>query len=337
MFLAVLTCVAAARRAPSAAPLNRNTLRQLLAREPGVVVVQPHQLKEFIKYDLPQLAAPCAIVISDDPWWATCESVHREDVEKILASPWVRHVWSENLWEPSWSPNVTGLPIGIRAKSWRKKPSEWTQVCANMRSFRLKMPVALANFHFNTRDSRAQKSGITFDPRGQAEDELRATAGGSVYFIPKRVSLDQCWEDHNFYGFEISPLGDGLDCHRTWEALLLQTVPIVKTSQLDPLYAGLPVVIVKSWSEVTDESLLKWARHFARTNWTEVKAKMTSAHWAKRIVASSALKGETRPTGRAPALAHSALSGGQGFLVSMTAFSKQAYAALKLTWDKRVG
>ncbi len=55
--------------------------------------------------------------------------------------------------------------------------------------------------------------------------------------------------------FIISPHGNGLDCHRTWEALCLGTFPIVKTSTLDVLYKDLPVLIVNDWHEVTEELL----------------------------------------------------------------------------------
>lgn len=56
--------------------------------------------------------------------------------------------------------------------------------------------------------------------------------------------------------FVLSPHGDGLDCYRTWEALLMGSYPVVKTSSLDPLYEDLPVVIVKEWNEVTEDFLI---------------------------------------------------------------------------------
>lgn len=55
--------------------------------------------------------------------------------------------------------------------------------------------------------------------------------------------------------FVLSPHGNGLDCHRTWETLYMGSFALVKTSTLDPLYEGLPVVIVSDWSEVTPEFL----------------------------------------------------------------------------------
>ncbi len=55
--------------------------------------------------------------------------------------------------------------------------------------------------------------------------------------------------------FVISPEGAGIDCHRTWEALLVGTIPIVKHSTIDHVFDGLPVVLINHWSEVTPEFL----------------------------------------------------------------------------------
>ena len=57
--------------------------------------------------------------------------------------------------------------------------------------------------------------------------------------------------------FVAAPRGNGLDTHRLWEALYVGSYPIVKTSSLDSLYADLPVVIIRDWSEVTEEFLQK--------------------------------------------------------------------------------
>lgn len=55
--------------------------------------------------------------------------------------------------------------------------------------------------------------------------------------------------------FVLSPRGNGIDCHRTWEALLMGAIPIVKSSYLDPLFEQLPVLIVDDWHQVTQEFL----------------------------------------------------------------------------------
>ncbi len=55
--------------------------------------------------------------------------------------------------------------------------------------------------------------------------------------------------------FVISPPGDGLDCWRTWETLLLGAFPIVRHSPLDSLFAKFPIVIVENWADITEDLL----------------------------------------------------------------------------------
>ena len=57
--------------------------------------------------------------------------------------------------------------------------------------------------------------------------------------------------------FTLSPKGLGPDCYRTWESLLVGSIPIVRRSQLDPLFEGLPVLIIDDWDDVDEEFLLK--------------------------------------------------------------------------------
>ena len=59
-------------------------------------------------------------------------------------------------------------------------------------------------------------------------------------------SIINTWKKHKNYAFELSPSGNGLDCHRTYEAIILNTIPIVRSNTLDPIYKehDLPVVIV---------------------------------------------------------------------------------------------
>lgn len=81
--------------------------------------------------------------------------------------------------------------------------------------------------------------------------------------------------------FVISPAGNGLDTHATWEALLAGCIPIVPKSPLDSLFRDLPVWLIDSWSEVTDESVITMADRFMRGsyNW----AKLFVPWWKKEI------------------------------------------------------
>ena len=69
------------------------------------------------------------------------------------------------------------------------------------------------------------------------------------------VTHPKCYDMIAKYKFILSPQGAGLDCHRTWEALYLDVIPIVLASSINELYEDLPIVVVKSWDEITESFL----------------------------------------------------------------------------------
>jgi hypothetical protein len=54
--------------------------------------------------------------------------------------------------------------------------------------------------------------------------------------------------------FVASPEGNGIDCHRTWEAMYLGVIPIVTRSILSEYFynLGLPILLISNWGEVED-------------------------------------------------------------------------------------
>jgi hypothetical protein len=60
--------------------------------------------------------------------------------------------------------------------------------------------------------------------------------------------------------FVLSPEGVGMDCHRTWEALMLGCIPIVRRSPICELFGELPVLIVEDWADVRRDVLEAYVR-----------------------------------------------------------------------------
>lgn len=77
--------------------------------------------------------------------------------------------------------------------------------------------------------------------------------------------------------FVLSPPGNGLDCHRTWEAILMGAVPIVLRSRLDPLFVHASVLIVDDWEYLTMDYLysLKYEPAFTET--------LFAKYWYQRL------------------------------------------------------
>jgi hypothetical protein len=84
----------------------------------------------------------------------------------------------------------------------------------------------------------------------------------------------------NGYAFTLSPPGNGFDCHRTWEALYLGTIPIVKRSPFFEAFPELPALIVDDWREVT-----AWDEDFLRLSYDRLQPTIASCpylwmdHW----------------------------------------------------------
>lgn len=58
------------------------------------------------------------------------------------------------------------------------------------------------------------------------------------------------------HSFTLSPPGNGLDCHRTWEILYLRRIPILKNiGRTEELYSDLPVVLINDYEEITFDFL----------------------------------------------------------------------------------
>jgi len=74
-------------------------------------------------------------------------------------------------------------------------------------------------------------------------------------YNPERKGFEPHLNDVSRSKFVLSPAGSGIDCHRTWESLMVGTFPIVKSSGIDCLFEDLPVIIIKDWNKITKEFL----------------------------------------------------------------------------------
>ncbi len=70
-----------------------------------------------------------------------------------------------------------------------------------------------------------------------------------------RVPFGKYMNDMSQHKFTLAPRGVGPDTYRAWEAMLVGSIPIVQSSQLNSLYADLPVLIVQKWEDITPEFL----------------------------------------------------------------------------------
>lgn len=103
--------------------------------------------------------------------------------------------------------------------------------------------------------------------------------------LQERLSAGKYLEQLVEHKFVLSPPGNGLDCHRTWEAMYLGTIPIVEESITTRSFAalGLPLIPVKDWKKVLTWSEEKLDRLYSLTYNKSVPDPLWSSYWKAKI------------------------------------------------------
>lgn len=261
-----------------------------------LVWVQCQFVGLFAKTILPKIKDPFILVVSDGD-----ESFPSEaglaNVEEFLQNEKILHIFAQNCDYKGSSTKITHLPIGLDyhtvayknpSGGWGEKGSPKKQeeqlqaILSRALPTLLRKPRAFVDFQISDTMHAGHKRYLLFG-EDRASIFQRLLSQGVVDYADwmRRSAL---WEIKKDYVFSISPHGNGLDCHRTWHDLALGCIVIVKKSTLDPLYEGLPVVIVDDWSEITQDNLFLWMREFAdlldKQTYVE---KLKTSYWHQKM------------------------------------------------------
>lgn len=111
---------------------------------------------------------------------------------------------------------------------------------------------------------RAPKTGLLYsnygDIRGMKPE--RAEVGSIFddapfcYKAGERLPFLEYMREMSRFKFTLSPRGYGPDSYRNWEAMLVGSIPVIKSTHMDSLYEDLPVLIINDWNDVTEKFLL---------------------------------------------------------------------------------
>ena len=181
-------------------------------------------------------------------------------------------------------PKLSAIPLGLESARLNRASPEGYLEARQQALTRNKEGVVL---NFTPRGSERQGllskfanvSWATIQELGYGRYQGNGTTQLSSRELHGRFLVDM-----SQYRFAISPQGNGLDCHRIWEMLVIGVMPIVRRSNLDPLFDDLPVLLVDDWSEITKEKLDQhWGKHGASLIEKEIPAALTMRYWTDKI------------------------------------------------------
>jgi len=81
--------------------------------------------------------------------------------------------------------------------------------------------------------------------------------------------------------FTLSPRGNGIDTHRKWEALYLNTIPIEKRNINNTFYEDLPICFVDEWEDITEDFLNSEYARIMKTQYN--LEKLNVEFWKNKI------------------------------------------------------
>ena len=84
--------------------------------------------------------------------------------------------------------------------------------------------------------------------------------------------------------FIASPRGNGIDCHRTWESLIMGSLPIVDRHFMFDTYPHLPIIQVSNWAELLDGKILEHYKNlYLKGKLFYDMEVLTMDYWIKQI------------------------------------------------------
>jgi len=260
---------------------------EIAARMPGhhgSLYLSTPMLPRFVERHLNELKHPFTLVTGDSDTPLGTEAFPREMLMRILEHPLLIRWFAQNL--AFEHPKLQHLPLGLDYHTisslgeiddsklpWKIYSNPIKRFFRSSRRWGSRIPPleqeAILHRTAKRRTGYAKKHPKGYCnwrrslDRGNRLECLQRCHPDAMHIQRKFRPRARTWDLNARYAFTLSPFGMGYDCHRTWEALALGSVPILHTSPLDPLFEGLPVLIVEDWSEVTPAKLEAERKRFA--------------------------------------------------------------------------
>lgn len=157
----------------------------------------------------------------------------------ILNNPNLIHWFAQNI--DIHHQKLSSIPIGIANPRWPHGNQKLIKEKINQNNE--KTNLIYANFSINTNPTERNKC-------------LSAIKRNGIRF-KKNLPFENYLDDLSRSMFSISPNGNGIDCHKTWESLYLKTIPIVTKSINSLQYSDLPILIIDNWDSLDALDLTK--------------------------------------------------------------------------------
>ncbi len=230
------------------------------------------------------------ILITSDGDRSVPSSYNKDLVNKILSSSKIIKWYTQNYDKTIIHPKLDYYPIGLDFHtkknlnfSYFDKFISYEMLRNN--KFNYYLEIKRKNLNKINKIFCDSHLSLSHPRRSEMYDILKDNQ--VIYFLNEKVSQSEIIKKYAEHRFVLSPRGNGIDCHRTWEIFLLGSIVITETSSLDDMYIrnNLPVIILKDFNELNkmDYNDLDnlWTKYKNKCNIKNIKEKFNPYYWVK--------------------------------------------------------
>ncbi len=200
-----------------------------------------HRLMSLIRL-FPRLAVTLITHNSDGGVRASDIRTQDADIRQLPRN--VQRWYAQNI--EAMDPRLIAIPIGLERVRWFPKVQKHGKILALGKQGLPKKNLLYVNHNVATNPAHRGPIYSLF------QDRAWATCG----FAANGVGYEEFLREIGQHHFTISPFGNGLDCHRTWEVLYAGGIPVVPRCYChEKLYSDLPVLLVDSYEVLTEAFL----------------------------------------------------------------------------------
>lgn len=246
-------------------------------------------LKWFVLNVLPRIKHTFVLVTGDSDMSIPMEALNPSETKALVHNPYLFKWFAQNI-QFCCHEKMVQLPIGLdyhtisnnpnymwKTQGERSDPASQEimliELRKKMKPFHDRIPLIYVNFSKNNDKFKQRQSSLA-----QIPTDLLA-------FNPVITKRTANWKNITQFAFVLSPFGIGMDCHRTWEALCLGAIPILKAPVFKSMFEDLPVLIVNEWTEITRTLLDNTIQSFKTKEFKYEK--LTLTYWTDLINSNS--------------------------------------------------
>lgn len=225
---------------------GRERLRPEQVKAGSVIFCRTNELTSLNEAVLRHLRKPIVLLLGNS------DLPPPSEVFQLSLNPNIRRIFAQNLTNAV--SGVEPLPIGIE-NAWRSNHGRILPFKNARRKSHDRMWQIMWGFNIDTNEEQRMRC---------ANSMVTLTTARRL----SKLSPKQHRKALSHFAFCASPPGNGLDTHRTWEAMYLGCVPIVLRSHMTEYYqsAGLPIWLVDDYGDLksfTEADLEAKYRQFA--------------------------------------------------------------------------